>query len=111
MECRGLTRRAGPWPRRRLQVVALEMRPDYAAKCETNARARAVGGNATVTVLNKAAAVASGSGLFNRRGDSSHIMAQVRGEAGGPARQRGEPDPSTGERGRCPRVSAAALGD
>lgn len=54
-------------------VVALEMRPEFAAKCEANARAAASPSQSVVVVLNKAAAMTAGQGKFAVRGDASSI--------------------------------------
>eukprot|EP00959_Pyramimonas_sp_CCMP1952_P298729 6248306-Pyramimonas_sp.AAC.2 len=63
------------------QVVALEMRPEFAKKCEHNSIELAAD-RRQVTVLNKAAALSPGSGSFIPKMDASSIsMPKVSGHA------------------------------
>ena len=64
------------------QVVALEMRAEFAKKCEANSLKLAAD-ERQVVVLNKAAAMSVGSGVFKVSGDASSISKDERGGAGG----------------------------
>lgn len=62
------------------QVVALEMRSEWAEVCESKCK-EAASASSSVTVLNQAAAVRAGTGSFNPNADSSSIATD--GEPGG----------------------------